>query len=268
MPLKRWLTALALGPLLVALILFGPPWAFLTLACAAVLRCLYEYYRMVSGLSGRTWLWTASGALLPLAFALMQPPQLLALLVVAVIGYFTVFVLKGEVRPPILDLLGKELLGLVYVGLLLSHFVLLYELEDGRFWVLFVMAVAFAEDTGAFYAGRNLGRRKLCPTLSPGKTVEGAVGGLAAAVLAAVVFRWLFLSGLPLPACLTLGLVVGVAGQVGDLFESLIKRASGVKDAGNLLPGHGGLLDRIDSLIFSAPLVYYCKLFWLEAGVR
>lgn len=267
MQARRWLTAALLAPPLVALILLGPRWAFVALVCAAVAVCLREYYRMVSpGAFRRTSLWMAAGSLLPAAFALGGVPLALAAATLGAIALFSVFVLKGEVRPSILDLVGREFLGLAYIALLLSYFVALRDLEAGRFWVLFVLGVAFAEDTGAYYVGRGLGRRKLCPTLSPGKTVAGAVGGLAAAVAAAVAFRALLLPMLGLSACLTLGLLIGLAGQAGDLFESLIKRASGVKDAGHLLPGHGGLLDRIDSLMFSAPLAYYYGLFWL--GVR
>lgn len=268
MHVRRWLTALLLAPLLVALILLGPRWAFAALVSAAVAVCLHEYYRMTA--SPPAWnrlaAWIAWGALLPAAFALGGAPLFLAAAVLGTIGLFTVFVLKGEVRPSILDAIGKELLGLAYIALLLSYFVPLRDLEAGRFWVLFVLAVAFAEDTGAYYAGRTLGRHKLCPRLSPGKTVEGSVGGIAAALAAALASRSLFLPQLELPGCLSLGLLIGLAGQAGDLFESLIKRSVGVKDAGSLLPGHGGLLDRIDSLMFSAPLAYYYAIYWLGVG--
>lgn len=262
MQLRRWLTALILGPLLVAVVVLGPRWAFVGLVSATVIVCLHEYYRMISpGAQLRTTAWILLGAALPVAFGLGGPPEALAFLVLGVVVLFNVFVLKGDVRPSILDLLGKEFLGLAYVALLLSYFVLLRDLAAGRFWVLFVIGVAFAEDTGAYYVGRTMGRKRLCPALSPGKTVEGTVGGLAAAVAAAVVARVLFMPQLDMAACLTLGLLIGVAGQSGDLFESLLKRTSGVKDTGALLPGHGGLLDRVDSLIFSAPLTYYYNLF-------
>jgi phosphatidate cytidylyltransferase len=261
---RRWLTALSLGPLLVALIVLGPRWSFLALVSLSVAVALNEYYRMVDPAGGpRIALWTVAGALLPLAFAFGTPRDVLAVLVLGMIGIFSVFVLMGQASPSILKSVGRELLGLTYLALLLSYFVLLYDLEAGRFWVLFVIVVAFTEDTGAYYAGRMLGRHKLCPSLSPGKTVEGAIGGLAAAVAAAFVCRALFMPWLDASTCAVLGVLVGVAGPLGDLFESLIKRASGVKDSGALLPGHGGLLDRIDSLIFSAPLVYYYQLFWL-----
>jgi phosphatidate cytidylyltransferase len=266
-PLRRWLTAVTLGPLLVALTLWGPRWSFVLLVAVTIAVSLREYFRMVSPEAGaRAWLWTAAGAALPAAFALGGAQVVLAVLVLGTIGFLSAFVLKGDLRPSILDVLGRELAGLAYVALLLSYFVLLRDLEAGRAWVLFVIAVAFAEDTGAYYVGRAVGGKKLCPRLSPGKTVAGALGGLGAAVAAALAFQAAFMPRLDLGTAAILGLLIGVAGQWGDLFESLLKRASGVKDSGRLLPGHGGLLDRIDSLIFSAPLVYYYNLFLLNSG--
>jgi len=267
MQLRRWLTALLLAPLLVALVALAPRWAFVALVSSAVAVCLHEYYRMASPQAGpRRYVWILWGGLLPVAFALGGPSAALAAATLGAVCFFGAFVLKGEVRPTILDILGREFLGLAYIALLLSYFVLLRDLEAGRFWVLFVLAVAFAEDTGAYYFGRALGRRKLCPTLSPGKTVSGAVGGLVAAAFAAFACRALFMPPLAVGDTIALGLLIGVAGQTGDLFESLIKRASGVKDSGTLLPGHGGLLDRIDSLVFSAPAVYYYYAWLLGGG--
>jgi phosphatidate cytidylyltransferase len=125
----------------------------------------------------------------------------------------------------------------------------------GACWTAAVMVVVWGMDTAAYGVGKVIGRRKLCPTISPGKTVEGAVAALAAAgALTAGAGHWL---GLPLVHGVVLGMMLGVVGQGGDLFESALKRAAGVKDSGALLPGHGGLLDRFDSLIFVAPVAYY-----------
>ncbi len=128
-------------------------------------------------------------------------------------------------------------------------------LPAGLCWVGLVMVVCWSMDTAAYAVGKTLGRRKLCPTISPGKTVEGAAAGLLAAVLlTAGLGAWL---GLPIRQGLILGLALGVAGQLGDLLESVLKRRAGVKDSGTILPGHGGVLDRFDSLLFSAPVAYY-----------
>ena len=131
----------------------------------------------------------------------------------------------------------------------------------GCCWLVALRLAVWGLDTAAYAVGKAVGRHKLCPKISPGKTVEGAIGGLLAAVaLIAGLGHWL---GLPLAHGLILGAGVGVAGQVGDLFESLLKRRAGVKDSGSLLPGHGGVLDRFDSLLFAAPLAYFYLSFAL-----
>ena len=130
----------------------------------------------------------------------------------------------------------------------------------GAAWVLFAIAVSFGNDTGAYFAGRGFGRHKLYPAVSPGKTVEGGIGGLAAGLLVMFVGRALFAPWLTIGDCLLVAIPAGIVGPIGDLVESLIKRASGVKDSGRLLPGHGGMLDRIDGLLFAAPAAYYVVL--------
>lgn len=163
--------------------------------------------------------------------------------------------------------------GAAYVGWTLAHFVLLrhiqyplsglgafFRLEAGAAWIFVAFAITVASDTAAYFVGKRFGRTRMAPYVSPNKTWEGAVGGTVAAMLAAALA--VALLGLPVQwiAGLLLGLVGSAAGQVGDLAESLIKRQIGVKDSGNLIPGHGGLLDRIDSLMFTVPVVYYLAL--------
>jgi phosphatidate cytidylyltransferase len=131
----------------------------------------------------------------------------------------------------------------------------------GRSWVLFLLAVIMLGDTGAYYVGKSLGRKRLAPSLSPNKTVEGLVGGVAAAVVGALVAARLFLPDLNLLEAALLGLVLSLLGVGGDLFESALKRSVGVKNSSSLMPGHGGILDRLDSLLFSAPaLLAYVRL--------
>jgi phosphatidate cytidylyltransferase len=167
--------------------------------------------------------------------------------------------------------------GASYVGWLLSAFILLHQLEtplrggplsglglpSGAAWVMLVLAITWIQDSAAFFVGRSLGRTQMAPLLSPKKSWEGFVGGLVASLLTAVAAVPIL--GLPigyLQAGL-IGLAAGVAGPLGDLGESLIKRQVGVKDSGDLIPGHGGILDRIDSLLFTAPVVYYGVLLTL-----
>jgi phosphatidate cytidylyltransferase len=161
-----------------------------------------------------------------------------------------------------------------YVGWLLSHYILLRGLDTplnhslsawlamppGAAWVYMVLAVTWMSDTGAMFVGRSFGRHPMTPYLSPKKSWEGAIGGLVVATLTALLAVWLL--GLPLTSgeTLVLGVCGGIAAQVGDLAESLIKRQIGVKDLSHLIPGHGGILDRIDSMLFTAPVMYYLIL--------
>ena len=147
--------------------------------------------------------------------------------------------------------------GIAYVGLLGAHLVLLRELTEGRDWVYLAVFGTFAVDTAAYFVGRTVGRRKLAPHISPGKTVEGTLGGLAGGFAAVVLLNYFL--GIRLEAALIVPLaaLVPVAAVLGDLAESILKRSMRVKEAGYLLPGHGGLLDRLDSLLFTFPVVYY-----------
>src|SRR4029450_1572196 len=123
------------------------------------------------------------------------------------------------------------------------------------------MAIFMMMHTGAYFAGRTMGRHKLAPRVSPAKTVEGPVGGLVASVLAALGSKYIFFTELPIPDAIALGAGMGALGQVGDLCESLLKRGSDVKDAASILPGHGGFLDRLDSMLLNAPLYYYYYVY-------
>lgn len=153
----------------------------------------------------------------------------------------------------------------LYIPLLLSHYLWLRALPDGLGWVALTLAGTFASDTGAYLVGRAIGRHKMAPRLSPGKTWEGAGGGLAGGM--AGVWAAATLAGLPAGlAAMGLGAGLSVAAQAGDLAESYLKRTARVKDAGTLIPGHGGLLDRLDSLVFTGPVVYYYAVWVLGAG--
>jgi phosphatidate cytidylyltransferase len=161
------------------------------------------------------------------------------------------------------------LAGILYMGWMLGHYVALRELDQGKEWVIFVFFSTFACDTAAFFVGRAWGRRPLAPTISPGKTWEGAVGGFMAALAAALIlYTLLDVAGLSLPIsyaqAVLLGCLIGLFAQIGDLSESLLKRRAGVKDSGSLIPGHGGILDRIDSLVFTGVVVYYCVIWVVE----
>jgi len=156
---------------------------------------------------------------------------------------------------------AQYVFGLLYVAVLLSCLALLKRQPRGAEWVILVLTITWFSDTGAYAAGRALGRHKLYPAISPGKTIEGAVGGLLAAFAAAALAKLWYLPQLSWLGALLLAIPGGALGQLGDLVESMIKRGYGVKDSGKAIPGHGGLLDRIDALLFVAPYVYLCH--WL-----
>jgi phosphatidate cytidylyltransferase len=161
------------------------------------------------------------------------------------------------------EIVTKQVLGIVYIPLLISYLVLIRNGIHGVSWLYFLLLIVFSGDIGSFYVGSFLGRHKLCPAVSPNKTIEGSVGGLAANIASGALFKYFFMPLLPWGLSILFFLSIGVAGQVGDLFESELKRVGNIKDSGTLLPGHGGILDRIDALLFAAPVAYLFKEYIL-----
>jgi phosphatidate cytidylyltransferase len=151
---------------------------------------------------------------------------------------------------------GWSIAGPLYLGALFGVIALLFSHPHGGEWVLLAMLYAFWSDTFGYFVGRRFGKHPLYPAVSPKKTVEGSIGGLGGALLGGLIAHFWFLPSLPLLDAFVLSIVAAAAGQAGDLCESLIKRSTGVKDSGTLLPGHGGILDRVDALLFAAAIVY------------
>ena len=148
-------------------------------------------------------------------------------------------------------------LGIVYIGFLTSHLVLIRGLPDGAAWLVILSAITAGSDSGAYYCGRAFGRKKLSPNVSPKKTVEGAIGGLVVGVAFSAFFAWLLLPVVNWLFLISVSSLLTGAGILGDLTESVMKRGTDTKDSGRILAGHGGVLDRIDSLLFAGPLLYY-----------
>lgn len=159
----------------------------------------------------------------------------------------------------------RMIFGIFYIGLLGAHLVLLRFLPEGGAWLIVGTAITSGSDTGAYFIGKAIGKRKLCPNVSPNKTVEGAVGGVFAGLAAGVGFALLFLPSINWPFLLGASVLLSLVGIVGDLTESIIKRGTGTKDSGRCLAGHGGILDRVDSLLFVGPVLYYLLVL---TGVR
>jgi phosphatidate cytidylyltransferase len=251
-------------PLFYLLVRYLPAVAFFALVTIATLVALAEFYNlyfrgdhvpvgMALGLVGGT-----------AVLASLQWPGLLSDRAAVVAGVLAMLTYRLGARRPIKDTLADAaglVFGVLYVALTLGHLLLTRALSDGEFLVFFVVLVTWAADTGAYYAGTSIGKRRLAPLISPNKTVEGLFGGIGLAVVAALIARAWFLPSFSLTDAVATGLLLSVTGAVGDLAESAMKRSAGVKDSGWLLPAHGGMLDRLDSLLFTAPVFYYYVLF-------
>lgn len=269
--LARFATA-AVGIPILLFMLYGAPWWVFPAFCAlAILRAGHELFHMTMGekrlLYGFGLFASVALALLEMGLLAIETPHLAFLAplgsasrIAALAGSAGLVILAGSVLLPLVhpspnDAAGVRTAWLVagpmYVGVLLATIPTLFLVAGGT-WVVLAMALAWGSDTGAYFAGRFFGKRKLAPAISPAKTVEGAIGGLAASVFFAVIGSLFFLPELPLAHAIPLAIVANALGQAGDLAESLIKRSTGVKDSGSILPGHGGLLDRIDALMFTA----------------
>ncbi len=265
MHLKRWITGLVALPFLIFLVYHGGI-PFLLLISLAGICSLWEYFRIVFNAGRQTlssvilW-WGYCVSLLILGTAhidgLTSVVVVLAFNLV-IVGLFSVYIYKTN--PLVGDIIQKQVQGIVYIPLLLSFLIIIRRGPDGLTWIFFLLAIIFAGDISAYYVGSYLGRHKLNPAVSPGKTIEGAAGGLAGNLLAGAVGIFFFLPTLSWATGIVFFLSVGIAGQVGDLFESELKRSSSIKDSGGLLPGHGGFLDRIDALLFASPVAYLFKM--------
>ena len=268
-------------PIVIAALWAGAPWLSLLVALLASLGAV-EFYRMASLRGARPAV--ALGVIWALAFVVSghrddyveYQTTLIALgggaltLAWHLVRRFVPARLAGDdgAEP---DSLGDTLVdwgytaaGAIYTGWTLSLFLRLRAGEDGLEWVLLAVLATFATDTGAFLVGRAIGRTRMAPRISPGKTWEGAIGGWLACVSASVGLAVLLDLPITQAEAVTLGALVGVVAQVGDLVESILKRAAGVKDSGTLIPGHGGVLDRLDSVVFAIVVVYHFSI-WTAA---
>ncbi len=273
---QRVLSAVVFLPILFACIWFGNPWFSIVVAVAALLG-VTEFYSMVSR---RGWqpltffgtLWT-----LFFIFNAYYTPQyasdniyilvtsvLIALALALSLGWMLFLRSSGE---KVMVSWAASVVGIFYMGWLLSYWVLIMNSYggdwNGRDWIFLALFSTFAVDTTAYFIGRAWGRHKMAPTVSPGKTWEGAVGGLVGAIAAVIVLALLLDIDISYSEMVILGVLIAVFAQLGDLAESKMKRSMGVKEAGNLIPGHGGILDRLDSIVFTGVVVYYCLRWFI-----
>ncbi len=268
--LQRTLTATVGIPVVVAAVWFGAPWLTILVAVLAV-QGVREFYQLrpkgippLPAALGVIWAISlvvgAQGSSSLISFLVISS-IILAVGTIACLLWLIAYYTSGKLITASLFLLG----GPVYVGFLLGHSLALREIGDslsesnqaGRDWLLFTLLIVFATDTGAYLVGRVFGSRPLAPVISPNKTWEGAAGGIFFALVIALVVGYALDLANPRWQQIVIGASVGVISQMGDLFESRLKRLSNVKDTGSIIPGHGGVLDRLDSVVVSIPLVYY-----------
>lgn len=261
----RILSAIVGLPVLLFFIyLGGAPFAFMVAVLATI--AVYEFAKMTKEKQQQflffpvllgVWImlagsylqvnnWTAVGILIPFCM----------IFVIAVFRFphFNV----GDI--------AVNFLGLIYIGWTMAHLIAFDGLKDGKLLVLYLFVAIWSSDSGAYFIGRALGKHKLCPAVSPKKTIEGSIGGVLITCILLSLLNWYF-ALIPAIAVVILSIAISVIGQVGDLIESLMKRSYGIKDSGNLIPGHGGILDRFDSIMLAAPVMYYCivmvQYFWV-----
>ncbi|SPD75749.1 Phosphatidate cytidylyltransferase [uncultured Desulfobacterium sp.] len=262
MHLKRWLTGIIALPILICIIgPICPRWLFYVVLFAAAIVSLMEYYNITSPDLPKAVRFSSYILSLGLFLAVHQR-QVLLEQVVVLLFVFVPMIYFMFTRPTTSEQstadLGKAAIGPIYTAIPLSMILHIdrYYPDTGYGWIFFLLVVIFANDTGALYCGKFFGKHKLYLAISPNKTWEGAIGGAACSLIAATWF--LRITGFQIINWKIIALVVvlSITGQIGDLVESMLKRNHGIKDSGSLLPGHGGMLDRIDGLLFAIPVLF------------
>jgi phosphatidate cytidylyltransferase len=273
--LTRVLTAVIALPFLVASILVPwLKWFFVALTGVALALALFEFYVLSKHLqikpdTGAGFLGATAIVVVSLFFNDLALNLLLTQLVLIVLigGVLIAATLRGAGFEKIIPSAGATILGVLYVAFLGSHLISIrigFRQVIAAHLLSFFFMVLMGADAGAYYTGRAIGKHKLAPKISPGKTWEGVFGGIVAALAMATLAHYWFFRELSLKWALPLAFVMTIVGILGDLTESALKRGAGAKDAANILPGHGGILDRLDSLLFNAPLIYYFARFYFS----
>jgi phosphatidate cytidylyltransferase len=260
----RVLTAVVAIPLLLAIIFMAPPWATFLLVAFAGVVSVWEYCSITYGsentLAKIVSMLLGAGLSATLYFV---SQWFLEAVVVSFLVVFLVFLFSYDDQKRVTHQIGSSIAGILYGSVVLTTLALLVRDAGiaGQYWILLAMIVVWSGDTGAYFAGKLFGKHKLYEAVSPNKTIEGSLGGITASVGVAFLFNYIFAfdqSWIPMEAwqVVVLAIPANILGQLGDLSESLIKRAHDIKDSGNIIPGHGGMLDRIDGLIFASPWFY------------
>ena len=250
--MRRVLTALILIPLVVYVVFLANAWLFAGVVAAVACICFYEYRNLANGYGFGEPHWLGYIAGLLLLFVTRAPWTWMLFLGACLIAL--ALAMDAGNLAHALPRAALLLLGLVYVFGCWKCAIVMR--ERSPHWLMYSLLVNWAGDIGAYYVGRSIGKRRLAERVSPGKTWEGTAGSLVSSVLVAGAYLMRFVPGQGVAQVILLTLATNAAGQLGDLCESVIKRGAGVKDSGTILPGHGGLLDRVDSTMFTLPVVY------------
>lgn len=265
---RRFYSALVFIPLLYLAIRYSPPWLFSLILGTASLLALWEFLTLYFGTTRNIFPKVVSciGAVL-LLFAMNEGysqalnPWLFGIVNVILTG----FLFSPTAMKRLLSSWVAYFFGILYVAGLLGHFILLRQFDHGIAFIFFVLLITWLADTGGFVVGLSYGRHALAPTLSPQKTIEGLIGGVIFSVLGAIISHFWFIPFFSWWECAILGVGFALIGALGDLGESAIKRSVSIKDSGTIIPGHGGVLDRLDSLLLTGPVFYYYVLFTSSA---
>jgi phosphatidate cytidylyltransferase len=273
---KRILSALIAIGIGGPIILFLGPYALFIFTAIVLGACLYEFLAMLNTKKEfiLIYLGITSGVIF-LFVTMFLRTYTLPFIVLFFIGFNLYFLFKAKtyrksIAPRTGVMVGKlfiqlctSIFGVFFLSFFISYVPMLRTIPNGLKWIVLLMAIIWLGDTGAYFIGKNFGVTKFYPVISPKKTIEGALAGIGASFIAAVVCKFLFFDILNILDCFNLAVIGGFLGQLGDLTESFIKRSVNKKDSGNFMPGHGGMLDRFDGIIYSAPFFYlYAIVFF------
>jgi phosphatidate cytidylyltransferase len=255
--LKRALSTVILLPVFLAIVMAGPVWLFGATVVLIAAAAQWEFTGMFERAGFRTHrlVGLAGGIVVTASFAL--PVSELGAFTAVLLAILATGPWRSQEPAVAWQPLAITVLGICYVNWLLGHGFWLRDLPLGKQWVLLLVWVTWLGEAAAYLVGSSIGRHQLAPVISPRKTIEGAVAQICVSIGAAVVGQIWFFSALPREHAVAVGALLGVIGQIGDLVESTLKRSVGTKDTGHLIPGHGGMLDRIDSLLFNTPVLFY-----------
>ncbi len=262
---KIW-SAIVIIPPVIVLIALGPSAVLILMVLIATFLGLREFYHLALPKSNKAERFVGIGLGIILSLLItfgdleMLPPFVVLLLMILSF----LFMGTSKDLSSTISNLGITFFGMFYIGFLLAHVSLVRNMTDGKLWILFLIITVWAGDIFALFIGSLLGRHKLYPKISPNKTYEGLGGAILGSMMVALVFALLFIPHFEKGPCILLAIGIAVLGQLGDFTESMLKRSAQVKDSGSLIPGHGGMLDRLDSFFFAAPFFYYLLPYLLK----